>query len=129
MSPKRLRICSWISGRLWPAELGGDRARLDQRDPHVALGDLLAQRLAERADAVLGQVVDARAESRRAAGDGADVDHVGDLARRVLGGASRWGRAAWAQYEQAAHVDVEHPLPLLERRVQRSGRAASRRRC
>ena len=42
-------------------QLGIDRARLDQRHPHVAPRDLLAQRLAERPDAVLGQVVDAAA--------------------------------------------------------------------
>ncbi len=46
-------------------ELGLDRARLDQRDAHVAAGDLLAQRLAERADAVLGQVVDAASRRGR----------------------------------------------------------------
>ena len=65
-------------------QLGRHGARLDERDAQAAGGELLAQRLAERADAVLGEVVDARATAGAAAGDRADVDHVGDLARAVL---------------------------------------------
>ena len=52
-------------GPVVAGQLGGGRAGLDQRDAHVALGDLLAQRLAERADAVLGQGVDAAAVAGR----------------------------------------------------------------
>src|SRR6516162_2279486 len=47
---------------LWPVvkcQLGGGRPGFDQRDPHVPRRDLLAQRLAEGAHAVLGGVVDA----------------------------------------------------------------------
>ena len=47
----------------------------------MARGDLLAQRLAEHADAVLGRLVDAAAHADAAARDRADVDEVGDLAR------------------------------------------------
>ena len=39
-------------------ELSRDRARLEQADPHVALGDLLAERLGEGAEARLGEAVD-----------------------------------------------------------------------
>jgi len=41
------------------AELGVHATRLDDADAHVALGDLLAQRLGEAVDAELGEVVDA----------------------------------------------------------------------
>ena len=84
MSPKRLlEQRRWISGAQVVGELGRDRARLDERDAHVAARDLLAQRLAERADAVLGEVVDARAGARDPPGDRADVHEVGDVARAV----------------------------------------------
>ena len=42
-------------------QLGLGRAGLDQRGAHVPGRDLLAQRLAEDADAVLGRLVDAAA--------------------------------------------------------------------
>ena len=48
-------------GPVVPGQLRRHRAGLDQPDPDVALGDLLAQRLAEGADGVLGRVVDAAA--------------------------------------------------------------------
>src|ERR1700729_2042968 len=63
------------------------RARLDQRDAYVLAGHLLAQGLTERADAVLGQRVDAVAVTGRPARHRADVHHVGDLAWLVRGGA------------------------------------------
>src|SRR5262249_515473 len=66
------------------AELGGDGARLDDAHPNVALGHLLAQRVGERADAVLGQVVDAGSEPGGPSGDGGDVDEVGAAAGRVV---------------------------------------------
>ena len=89
---------SRISGRRWCVTSSvATRARLHQRHAHVALGDLLAQRLAERADAVLGQLVHAAAGAHAAAGDGADVDEVGDaprvgLRRAAAGAAARRAR-------------------------------------
>src|ERR1044071_2148722 len=53
-------------------QLGGRGARLDQRDPDVPLGHLLAQRLAEGTDRVLGRVVDAAAVPGDPARDRAD---------------------------------------------------------
>ena len=58
---------SRISSRRWSASSVVDRAGLDERDAHVAARDLLAQRLAERADAVLREVVDARRRCARRA--------------------------------------------------------------
>ena len=46
--------------------------------------DLLAQRLAERADGVLRRLVDAAAGGHAAPGDGRDVHEVGDVARALL---------------------------------------------
>jgi hypothetical protein len=40
-------------------QLGGDRAGFQDVDPHVLLGDLLAQRLGEAVHHELGHVVDA----------------------------------------------------------------------
>ena len=57
--PNRCWICSRISGRLWLLQLGRDGSGLDQRHAYVPAGHLLAQRLRERPDAVLGEVVDA----------------------------------------------------------------------
>src|SRR6185295_8654026 len=68
-------------GAVVPLQLGRHRSRLDQRDPYVAPRHLLAQRLAEGADPVLGRVVDGAASARLAAGDGGDVDQVGDPPR------------------------------------------------
>ena len=99
MSPKRCSHLLLDLRAVVEPQLGVDRPGLDQRHAHVAAGDLLAQRLAERAHAVLGQVVDAAAAAGDPPGHGADVDHVGDPARPVLRRrASRCGSAAWAQY-------------------------------
>ena len=38
-------------------QLGCDRTRLDQRDAHVSPRDFLSQRLAERTDSELGEIV------------------------------------------------------------------------
>jgi acetyl-CoA carboxylase carboxyltransferase component len=96
------------------------RARLDQRDAYVPPGHLLAQRLAERADAELGQRVDAVAVAGRPARHRADVHHVGDLARAVLGGAQQMRQCGMRAVEQAEHVELHHLLPL------RQGRAGHR---
>ena len=98
-------------------ELGLGRARLDQRGAHVARGDLLAQRLAEGADAVLGQVVDAAARADPAARDRADVDQVGDLPRLVLRRAQQVRQRRVGDVEQPVEVERDHPLPLLDRGV------------
>ena len=79
-------------GSVMRSELGRRGTWLDQRDAaHVALGQLLAERLAEGADAVLGQAVDAVAVACDAACDRADVDHVCDVARAVVNGAGASG--------------------------------------
>src|SRR5579871_227248 len=44
-------------------KLGRGRSGLDQRDPHVTRRHLLAQRLAEGTDPVLGRVVDTAVEA------------------------------------------------------------------
>ena len=110
-------------------QLALGRARLDQRRAHVASRDLLAQRLAEDPDAVLGQLVDAAAGADAAARDRADVDEVGDAARLALGGAQEVRERGVGDVEQALEVELDHPVPLLDRRVDDRGRAASRRRC
>lgn len=45
-------------GPVVAGQLGGHRSRLDEPDPDVATGDLLAQALTEGVDAPLGGVVD-----------------------------------------------------------------------
>lgn len=50
-------------------ELGVDGAGLDQRRADLAIGELLAEGLAESADPVLGQVVDAGAGAGDTAGE------------------------------------------------------------
>ena len=100
-------------------ELGDHRARLDERDAQVAGRELLPQRLAEGADAVLGEVVDGRAAVGAAAGDRADVDEVAHLARAVLGGGQQRLDRRVGDVEDAVDVDVDHPLPVVERLVGR----------
>ena len=90
---KRLVSARWISGRLCDSSSVATAPGSTSETRDVAAGDLLAQRLAERADAVLGQVVDAAAAAGDAARDRADVDHVGDAARSALGGARAGGGA------------------------------------
>src|SRR5580658_5452363 len=72
-------------GAVVALQFGLDVTGLDQRDADVALGDLLAQRLAERVDGPLGCVVRAGAGARDPAGDRADVDQVRDPARLTFG--------------------------------------------
>ena len=55
-------------------ELSRDRARLEQADPHVALGDLLAERLGEGGEARLGEAVDGIHRRGLTPADRADVD-------------------------------------------------------
>jgi hypothetical protein len=76
-------------------------ARLDQADAHVAPGQFLPQRLAERADAELGQRVDTVAIARRPARHRADVDHVGNLSRGVLRGLEQMRQCRVGAVEQA----------------------------
>src|SRR5207237_9127508 len=76
-------LCSDALEHLGPVvsgELGGGGARLDQRDTHVALAEFLAQGLAEGADTVLGEGVDATAVARHPASPRAYGPHVGHLA-------------------------------------------------
>ena len=115
---KRLRAASTSSAHLLH-ELGDDRARLDERDAQVARRELLPQRLAEGADAVLGEVVDGRAAVGAAARDRADVDQVAHLARAVLGGGQQVLDRRMGDVEDAVDVDVDHPLPVVERLVGR----------
>ena len=98
-------------------QLGGDGARLDQRHADVALGDLLAERLAERADGMLGGVVDPAVQARHPAGDGGDVHQVGDVARPLLRGGQQVGKRGVRHRQGAPDVHLEHPVPLLDRRV------------
>src|SRR6202043_4218989 len=65
-------------------ELGVHGTRLDERHAHVAGGDLLAEGVAERADAMLGGVVDTAAAARLAPCNRADVDDIGDPPGTVL---------------------------------------------
>ena len=128
MLPSWLRHRSRISGRLWlRSSVSTCRAR--RRDAHVALGHLLAQRLAERADGELARVVDARTGARGAPGDRADVDEVGDPARSSSAASQQMRQRRVRQYISAAHVEVEHPLPLGDVGARRSVPAASRPRC
>ena len=110
MSPKRFSICSRISGRLW-LELGGHRAGLDQGDPHLPAGQLLAERLAERAHRVLGGVVDPAARGGPPARHRADVHQVGHPAGPSSAAFSRWGSAAPATYSRPLHVHLRPSAP------------------
>lgn len=76
------------------AQLGRDAAGLDEADAHVPLGDFLAQGLGEAVHAELGEAVDAIAVPGDTAGDGADVDDVGDPARALFGGLQQVRQAA-----------------------------------
>src|SRR5258708_5078274 len=89
---------------------------------------LLAQRLAERAGAVLGEVVDAAAVAGHPARHRADGHHVGALAWAGLGGAAQRGRrraaatasslslrraaSATAEPWAASGAAVAAPMPL-----------------
>jgi len=92
-------------------ELGVDRARLDQRDADVVRDALLAQRLAERADTELGEVVDAGAGAGDPPGDRGDVD---DVPAALL---AHQRQCRVRAVEDAEDVRVEHPAPLVRRRV------------
>ena len=98
-------------------QLGVHRAGLDEGDADVPAGDLLAQRLAEGADAVLGEVVDPRALARHPPGHGADVDQVRHAPWRTLRRLEQVRERGVGGVEQPEHVQVDHPLPLLDRRV------------
>ena len=91
--------------------------------------DLLAQRLAERADAVLGQVVDAAAGADAPARDRADVDQVRDTPRLALGGPQQVRQRRVGDVEQAVDVQRDHPLPLLDRGVDDRAEQHHARRC
>ena len=70
-----------------------DDVVLDNADADVPLDDFPAQGLCEAVHAEPGEAVDAVAVPGDAAGDRADVDDVGDLARALFGACSRCGRA------------------------------------
>lgn len=114
MLPNRPLISSSTSGRLWLEKLGDHGARLDQRDAHVALGDLLAKRLGEGTDAELGRVVDGATLAGAAAGDGGDVDHVGDQPRPLVGALDQVRERRLGDVEETLDVEVDHPLPFLD---------------
>ena len=98
MSPKVWAIPSRISGPVVEGQFGGGGAGLDERDPDVAAGDLLAERLGEGADTELGGVVDPAALSR-AIRPATELTLTTSATRRgsVSAASSRWGNAAWVQ--------------------------------
>jgi hypothetical protein len=108
-------------GAVMVGQLCRGGTRLDQGDAHVARGQLLAQRLTERADAVLSEAVHAVAAAGHPARHRADVHHVGGLARAVGGGVQQVGQRGVRAVQQAEHVELNHLLPLRQRRV--GGRA------
>ncbi len=65
-------------------QLGRNEPRLDHCDAHVPLGDLLAQRLAERHHAELGRGIYPDTAAGDASGGGTDVDQIGDAAWGVF---------------------------------------------
>jgi hypothetical protein len=79
----------------------------------VTFGDLLAQGLGEAVHTELGHVVDAVAVPRDPAGDGADVDDVGDLPGSVLGCLEQVRQCGVGGVEQPLGVDGDHQVPLL----------------
>ena len=68
---------------------------------------------------MLGQRVDAVAVPGRPARHRADVHHVGDVARVVTSSVKEVGHGRVRAVEQAKHVELHHPLPLLQRRAGR----------
>jgi hypothetical protein len=61
--------------------------------------------------------VDACSRPREAAAGGADVDEVGHAPRRPEGSLNEVGQRGADDIENAAHVDRDHLLPFLARRV------------
>jgi hypothetical protein len=90
------------------AEFGRHTTGLDEPDAYVPLGEFLAQRLGESVHAELGEVVSAVAVPGDAAGDGADVDDVGDPARAVFGSLQQVREGGAGGVEQALDVDGDH---------------------
>ena len=68
---------------------------------------------------MLGQRVDAVAVPGRPPRHRADVHHVGDVARVVTSSVKEVGHGRVRAVEQTKHVDLHHPLPLLQRRAGR----------
>jgi len=58
------------------------------------------------------------AAARDPAGDRADVDDVGDLARALLGGVQQMRKGCPRGVEQALQVDRDHPVPVVGGRVE-----------
>ena len=79
---KRCIAASRTSSRRWSRSSLSTAPGSTSRHADVALRHLLPQRLAERADAELREVVDAGAGAGDAAGDAADRHEVGHLPRR-----------------------------------------------
>ena len=110
------------AGRELVADLGADmadelalgRPRLDQRRAHVAAPDLLAQRFAEDADAVLGHLVDAAADADASARDRADVHEIRHPPWLALRGDQQVGEGGMGDVEQSLQVERDHPIPLLD---------------
>jgi hypothetical protein len=66
---------------------------------------------------VLGELVDAAAGAHAAACDRADVDEVGHAAGLALGGTQEVRERGVGDVEQPLEVDLDHPVPLLDRGV------------
>ena len=94
-----------------------DRSRLNEGDAHVPGRDLLAQRLTEGPDAVLGGVVHTAVEPGHPSRHRADVDDVGHRARLALGCAQQVRQGGVGAVEEAQYVQLDHPLPLFDRGV------------
>jgi hypothetical protein len=93
-------------------QLGVHGTGLDQADPNVAPGHLLAQRLRESPHPELRHVVDPGTVAGVAARDRADVHHVRHLARAAFRGADEVGQRGVGAVEQAEEVEVDHPLQI-----------------
>ena len=116
-----------LSPHLGAVVAGAARSRPRPARPanaDVALGDLLAQRLAERADAELRRVVDAAAGAGDPAGHRADVHHVGHPARAVLGRREQVGERGVGAVQQPEHVQLR-PSAATPRRAPRSAGPSS----
>jgi hypothetical protein len=78
-------------------EFGGDGAGFDDADPHVLLGEFLAEGFAEDSDGELGGDVDGGPADGLAAGHGADVvpaaSQPGTCSRNVRCGQPHTGQA------------------------------------
>jgi hypothetical protein len=66
---------------------------------------------------VLGRVVDTAALADLTPGHRADVDQIGDPPGTILGGPQQVRQGRTRAVEEPEQVHLDHPLPVLERRV------------